>query len=117
MKTKLALLVIAGLVGLPLASFAQASSSAGEESSAAAAATEVATAPSEGTTVLTAVSIDDQPLTDAPDAPHGFAAVPFSGRGGHKLRFNAEGQPLCQAELAMPPRSVAAVRQFHSGRT
>lgn len=65
MKTKLALLVIAGLVGLPLASFAQASSSAGEESSTAAAATEVAMAPSEGTTVLTAVSIDDQPLTDA----------------------------------------------------
>ena len=54
----------------------------------------------------------DQPLTDAPDAPHGFAAVPFSGRGGHKLRFNAEGQPLCQAELAMPPRYT-----FHNKTT
>ncbi len=46
----------------------------------------------------------DQPLTAAPNAPHGFAAVPFSERGGHKLRFNAEGWPLCQADLAMPPR-------------
>jgi hypothetical protein len=46
----------------------------------------------------------DQPLTDAPDAPRGFAAVPFSARGGHKLRFDAEGRPLCQADLAMPQR-------------
>lgn len=65
MKAKLALLVIAGLVGLPLASFAQAPSPAGEASSTAVTAAEVATAPSEGDTVLTAVSIDDQPLTDA----------------------------------------------------
>lgn len=46
----------------------------------------------------------DQPLTDAPDAPRGFAAVPFSARGGHKLRFDAAGRPLCQADLAMPER-------------
>jgi hypothetical protein len=46
----------------------------------------------------------DQPLTDAPDAPRGFAAVPFSERGGHKLRFDAQGRPLCQAGLAMPER-------------
>jgi hypothetical protein len=46
----------------------------------------------------------DQPLNDAPDAPRGFAAVPFSGRGGHQLRFDPDGQPLCQADLAMPPR-------------
>lgn len=54
----------------------------------------------------------DQPLTDAPDAPHGFAAIPFSGRGGHKLRFNAEGLPLCPADLAMPPRYT-----FHNKTT
>ena len=46
----------------------------------------------------------DQPLTQAPDAAHGFAAVPFSERGGHKLRFDSEGRPLCQADLAMPLR-------------
>jgi hypothetical protein len=46
----------------------------------------------------------DQPLNDAPDAPHGFAAIPFSERGGHKLRFDVEGRPLCQADLPMPPR-------------
>jgi hypothetical protein len=46
----------------------------------------------------------DQPLTQAPDATRGFAAVPFSERGGHKLRFDAEGQPLCQADLTMPLR-------------
>ena len=47
----------------------------------------------------------DQPLTP-PDAEprRGFAAVPFSERGGHKLRFDAEGRPLCQADLAMPLR-------------
>jgi len=45
----------------------------------------------------------DQPLNDAPDAPRGFAAVPFSGRAGHQLRFDPDGQPLCQADLAMPP--------------
>jgi hypothetical protein len=46
----------------------------------------------------------DQPLTAAPDAAHGFAAVPFSARGGHKLRFDPEGRPLCQADLVMPER-------------
>ena len=46
----------------------------------------------------------DQPLSQAPDAVHGFAAVPFSERGGHKLRFDSEGRPLCQADLAMPRR-------------
>ena len=46
----------------------------------------------------------DQPLAPAPDALHGFAAVPFSERGGHKLRFDSEGRPLCQADLAMPLR-------------
>ena len=46
----------------------------------------------------------DQPLTPDPAALHGFAAVPFSGRGGHKLRFDSEGRPRCQADLAMPRR-------------
>ena len=33
----------------------------------------------------------------------GFAAVPFSERGGHKERlFDAQGLPLCAAGLAMP---------------
>ena len=33
----------------------------------------------------------------------GFAAVPFSERGGHKKRqFDAEGLPLCAAGLTMP---------------
>jgi len=33
----------------------------------------------------------------------GFAAVPFSERGGHKdRRFDAQGLPLCPAGLAMP---------------
>ena len=39
-----------------------------------------------------------------PDAPKGFAAIPFSERGGHHLRFDAQGLPLCQADLAMPLR-------------
>jgi hypothetical protein len=42
----------------------------------------------------------DQP----PDAPKGFAAVPFSERGGHRLRFDAQGLPLCQAQRSMPLR-------------
>ena len=46
----------------------------------------------------------DQPLTADPEAVHGFAAVPFSERGGHKLRFDSEGRPLCQADLTMPLR-------------
>jgi len=32
----------------------------------------------------------------------GFAAVPFSQRGGYKKTFDARGRPLCQAGLAMP---------------
>jgi hypothetical protein len=39
-----------------------------------------------------------------PDAPKGFAAIPFSERGGHRLRFNDDGLPICQAGLAMPLR-------------
>lgn len=39
------------------------------------------------------------------DHDDGFAAVPFSERGGHKDRqFNPEGLPLCAAGLAMPLR-------------
>jgi hypothetical protein len=34
----------------------------------------------------------------------GFAAVPFSQRGGHKLSFNQQGLPLCKAGLPMPPK-------------
>jgi hypothetical protein len=45
-------------------------------------------------------STTDQP----PDAPKGFAAIPFSERGGHRLRFNDDGLPICQAGLAMPLR-------------
>ena len=47
----------------------------------------------------------DQPLTTPAAEPRcGFAAAPFSERGGHGLRFDAEGRPLCQADLAMPLR-------------
>jgi hypothetical protein len=34
----------------------------------------------------------------------GFAAVPFSQRGGHTKSFDADGRPLCQAGLSMPLR-------------
>jgi hypothetical protein len=44
------------------------------------------------------------PTDQQPDAPKGFAAVPFSERGGHRLRFDAQGLPLCQANLSMPLR-------------
>jgi hypothetical protein len=44
------------------------------------------------------------PADQPPAAPHGFAAVPFSERGGHRLRFDAQGLPLCQADFAMPLR-------------
>ena len=37
----------------------------------------------------------------APDHD-GFAAVPFCTRGGHRRCFDNQGQPLCQAGLAMP---------------
>ena len=39
---------------------------------------------------------DGQPLNA------GFAAVPFSKRGGKRRHFDAQGLPLCQAGLAMP---------------
>lgn len=32
----------------------------------------------------------------------GFAAVPFSQKGGHKRTFSADGLPLCKAGLPMP---------------
>jgi hypothetical protein len=34
----------------------------------------------------------------------GFAAVPFSKRGGHEKSFDANGLPLCQAGFPMPLR-------------
>lgn len=60
MKANLACLILAGLITWPLASFAQITPPAGGEQPAPAEATETADA-----AVLTAVSIDDQPLTDA----------------------------------------------------
>lgn len=36
------------------------------------------------------------------DWEDGFAAVPFSLRGGHRKSFNNKGLPLCQAQLPMP---------------
>jgi len=36
------------------------------------------------------------------DETGGFAAVPFSQKGGYKRTFSPEGLPLCQAGLAMP---------------
>jgi hypothetical protein len=36
------------------------------------------------------------------DGQEGFAAVPFSERGGHRRTFDEEGLPLCQAGLPMP---------------
>jgi hypothetical protein len=40
---------------------------------------------------------------EAFDDASGFAAVPLTKRGGHKVRtFNKEGLPLCDAGLAMP---------------
>jgi hypothetical protein len=36
------------------------------------------------------------------DDHDGFAAIPFSDRGGYKRTFDAQGLPLCQAGLAMP---------------
>jgi hypothetical protein len=36
------------------------------------------------------------------DHHDGFAAIPFSDRGGYKRTFDAQGLPLCQAGLAMP---------------
>jgi hypothetical protein len=36
------------------------------------------------------------------DEKGGFAAVPFSQKGGHKRTFSPDGLPLCKAELPMP---------------
>lgn len=36
------------------------------------------------------------------DGESGFAAVPFSKKGGHTRIFNVDGLPLCQAGLPMP---------------
>jgi hypothetical protein len=38
------------------------------------------------------------------DGNAGFAAVPFSQRGGYRRTFDCQGLPLCKAELAMPLR-------------
>ncbi len=40
------------------------------------------------------------------DGSDGFAAVPFSKRGGHTKTFNDAGLPLCQAGLPMPLRNT-----------
>ena len=40
----------------------------------------------------------------------GFAAVPFSERGGHKRTFDETGLPLCQAGLPMPLKSTFVCR-------
>lgn len=36
----------------------------------------------------------------------GFAAVPFSERGGHRRSFDHQGLPICPAGLAMPLKST-----------
>jgi hypothetical protein len=36
----------------------------------------------------------------------GFAAVPYSGRGGAQREFDADGLPLCEAKLGMPIKST-----------
>jgi len=36
------------------------------------------------------------------DGEGGFAAVPFSQKGGYKRTFSADGLPLCKAGLPMP---------------
>jgi hypothetical protein len=38
------------------------------------------------------------------EGEEGFAAVPFSKRGGHEKSFDANGLPLCQAGFSMPLR-------------
>jgi hypothetical protein len=40
------------------------------------------------------------------DLTSGFAAVPFSQRGGHYKTFDEHGLPLCAAELPMPLKST-----------
>jgi len=36
----------------------------------------------------------------------GFAAIPFTERGGYQRRFDEQGWPLCQARLPMPLKST-----------
>ena len=45
------------------------------------------------------------------DPASGFAAVPFSQRGGHLKTFNEHGLPLCQAGLPMPLKSTFQSRK------
>ena len=40
----------------------------------------------------------------------GFAAVPFSKRGGHRKSFDADGLPLCEAEQPMPLKYIFTSR-------
>jgi len=40
------------------------------------------------------------------DGDDGFAAVPFSQRGGYRREFDDSGLPLCQAGLGMPLKST-----------
>jgi hypothetical protein len=60
------------------------------------------------------------PADQAPDQPQGFAAVPFSERGGHRLPFDAQGAPLCQAGHTMPLRYTFTDRshrfEYQAGR-
>jgi hypothetical protein len=44
------------------------------------------------------------------DAQGGFAAVPFSQRGGHTRAFGPHGLPLCKAGLPMPRKSTYMAR-------
>jgi hypothetical protein len=54
------------------------------------------------------------------DGQEGFAAVPFSERGGYRRTFDEQGLPLCQAELPMPLKytfwSKTSLIQHQRGR-
>lgn len=54
------------------------------------------------------------------DEKGGFAAVPFSKRGGYQRTFDPEGLPLCQAGLSMPLkylfRSKSGLFEHERGR-
>jgi len=45
------------------------------------------------------------------DEKGGFAAVPFSQKGGHKRTFCPDGLPLCKAALPMPLKFTFMVRK------
>ena len=45
------------------------------------------------------------------DEKGGFAAVPFSQKGGHKRSFSPDGLPLCKAGLPMPLKLTFMVRK------